>query len=85
MAYSPAERYVPMEKASKVAVSGDATANYIDFVLPYSPVGVIAQVRTVTTGVINLTGLTVTVTGTTVRVAVTDLLQGDTVSVLAFL
>lgn len=85
MAYAPAERYVPMEKFSKVADATDAGNNYIEFAVPYTPVGILAQVRTNGTGVINITGLTVTTPAGKVRVAVTDLLLGDTVSVIAFL
>lgn len=79
-----ADRYVPMEKFSAVATAGDAIANYIEFACPYTPVGIIAQVRVVTTGAVNVTGLAVTFATGKIKVAVTDLLEGDTVSVLAF-
>lgn len=79
-----ADRFVPMEKFSKVADATDATNNYIEFACPYTPTGIVAQVRAVTTGIVNLTGLTVTFASGKVRVAVTDLIAGDIVSCLSF-
>jgi hypothetical protein len=78
------DRYVAMEKFSKVAVAADATANYIEFACPYTPTGLIAQVLTKTSGAVNVTGLAVTFASGKIKVAVTDLGEGDTVSVIAF-
>ena len=80
------ERFVAMEKFSKVAVSADDTAEFIEFDCAYVPTGMIASVRAVTTGAINVTGLAVTYNGGTkkIKVAVTALGVGDVVSVIAF-
>ena len=81
-----ANRYVAMEKFSKVATSTDAGNDYIEFTVPYAPVGMIAQVLSVTTGALNATGLAVTYNSTTgkVKVAVTALAEGDLVSLSCF-
>lgn len=79
-----ADRFVAMEKFSKVAVTGDATAGYIEFAVPYAPVGMIAQVQAKTTGVVNATGLAVLHTNGKVKVTVTTLAVGDTVSLICF-
>lgn len=80
------DRYVAMEKFSKIAVTGDATAGYIEFAVPYAPVGMIAQVLAATTGVANATGLAVTYNATSgkVKVAVTTLVVGSLVSLIVF-
>ena len=51
------ERYIPVETFQKVAVTGDATAGKVVFVVPYAPKGMIAQVQAKTTGVVSATGL----------------------------
>lgn len=78
------DRFVAMEKFFKVAVAADATANYVEFDCPYTPKGMIAQVLSVTTGAENATGLKVTFATGKIKVAVTSLAVGDTVSVIAF-
>ena len=79
-----ADRFVAMEKFSKVAVAADATAGYIEFAVPYAPVGMIAQVQAKTTGVVNATGLAVTYASGKVKVAVTTLGAGDLVNLICF-
>lgn len=79
-----ADRFVAMEKFCKVAVAADATANYVEFDCPYTPNGMIAQVLSVTTGAENASGLKVTFTNGKIKVAVTSLAVGDTISVIAF-
>ncbi len=78
------DRFVAMEKFFKVAVAADATANYVEFDCPYTPKGMIAQVLSVTTGAENATGLKVTFATGKIKVAVTSLAVGDTISVIAF-
>lgn len=78
------DKFVAMEKFFKVAVAADATANYVEFDCPYTPKGIIAQVRSVTTGAENATGLKVTFATGKIKVAVTSLAVGDTISVIAF-
>jgi len=78
------DRFVPMEKFVKVADATDATAEYVEFACPYTPVGMIPFVRSVTTGAVNSAGLTVTFATGKIKVAVTALAEGDVVSVLAF-
>lgn len=80
------DRYVPMEKFSKVAVAADATAGYVEFAVPYAPVGMIGQVLSVTTGAENSAGLKITYDAekAKVKVAVTSLAVGDLVSLICF-
>ena len=79
------DRFVAMEKFYKVAITADATANYVEFDCPYyAPKGMIAQVLSVTTGAENATGLKVTFATGKIKVAVTSLAVGDTISVIAF-
>ena len=79
-----ADRFVAMEKFSKVATATDAGNDYIEFIVPYAPVGMIAQVLEPTTGAINVTGLAVTYAASKVKVAVTTLTQGSLVSLICF-
>lgn len=77
-------QYKAIETFSKVAVAGDATVDYVEFDMPYTPVGIISQVRSVTTGAANTAGLVTTFAGGKIKVAVTALAVGDVVSVIAF-
>ncbi len=79
-----ADRFVAMEKFSKVADATDATANYVEFTMPYTPIGIVAQIRSVTTGADNTAGKLITFANSKIKVAVTDLVAGDTVTVIAF-
>lgn len=78
------ERYVAMEKFSKVATAGDDTAEFVEFDCPYTPTGMIATVYSVTTGADNVTGKKVTFANGKIKVAVTNLVAGDIISVIAF-
>lgn len=80
------DKFVAMEKFSAVATDADATAGCIEFIVPYAPVGMIAQVIAPTTGIVNNTGLAVTYNATThkVKVAVTTLVKGSIVSLICF-
>jgi len=79
-------RFVAMEKFSAIATADDATANYIEFTVPYAPSGMVAQVLAPTTGAINDTGLAVTYNAETgkVKVAVTTLIEDSIVSLICF-
>lgn len=77
------DRYVALEKFSKIADSTDATNNYIEFKAPYVFTGIIARVRN-SSGGLNETALTVTQPTGKIRVAVTDLALNDVVSVIGF-
>ena len=80
-----ADRFVSMEKYMKVADATDASNNYVEFTLVGDvPVGIIAQVRSVTTGANNVAGLAITQPTGKIKIAVTDLVLGDTVSVITF-
>ena len=79
-----ADRFVAMEKFSKVATADDATAGFVEFTVPYAPVGMIAQVLAPTTGAINVTGLAVTYATGKVKVAVTTLVAKSLVSLICF-
>lgn len=80
------DRFVAMEKFSKVATTADAAASYVQFDVPYAPVGMIAQVLAPTTGAINVTGLAVTYDAESgkVKVAVTTLVKDSLVSLICF-
>lgn len=77
-------QYVAMEKFDKVCDATDVTNDYVEFVCPYVPTGMIAQVRTVTTGAPNVAGQLTTYLNGKIKVAVTAIQLGDVVSVLAF-
>lgn len=77
-------QYKAIETFSKVADSTDAGVDYVEFTMPYAPVGILSQVRSVTTGAANTAGLATTYAGGKIKVAVTTLAVGDTVSVIAF-
>lgn len=77
-------RFVAMEKFSAVATAAQASANAVEFTVPYAPVGMIAQVLAPTTGAINVTGLAVTYATGKVKVAVTTLVEGSLVSLICF-
>ena len=79
-----ATAYKAIEIFSKVAVAGDASANYVEFEVANVPNGMIAQVLSVTTGAANTTGLAVTYAAGKVKVAVTAIAVGDTVSLICF-
>lgn len=76
------QRFVPLEAFAKVATSTDGTNNYVDFTLPYTPTGYIANIFTVTTGALKAV-TSVVVTGSTIRVSATDIVTGDIVSLIA--
>ena len=84
------DRFVPMERFSKVVTAAEATAGKVVFTLPYLPTGYIAQVVAPTTGLVNATGLSVVVstdstTGViTAEVSVTTLAEGSIVSLICF-
>lgn len=79
-----ADRFVAMEKFSKVATAADANAGFVEFTVPYAPVGMIAQVLAPATGVVNATGLAVTYTTGKVKVAVSTLVKDSLVSLICF-
>ncbi len=81
-----ADRFVAMEKFAKVATAADATAGFVEFAVPYAPVGMIAQVLAPTTGAINVTGLAVTYDAESgkAKVAVTTLVEKSLVSLICF-
>lgn len=76
-------QFKAIETFSKTASATDATNNYVEFVMPYVATGLNVRVRT-STGTLNETALTVTQPTGKIRVAVTDLIAGDVVSVIAF-
>jgi len=80
MAY---DKFVAMEKFAVTATATDATNNYVEVLMPYVATGIIARVRKAD-GTLNETALTVTQPTGKIRVAVTDLLANDVVSILAF-
>lgn len=79
-------RYVPMETFTHTAVAADATADYVEFTVPYAPKGMIAQIKAATTGVVNSAGLAVTYNSTSgkVKVAATAITAGDVISLIVF-
>lgn len=78
-----ADRYVAMEKFAVTASATDATNNYVEVVMPYVAKGIIARVRKAD-GTLNEAGIVITQPTGKIRVAVTDLLANDVVSILAF-
>jgi len=76
------DRFVALEKFTKVADATDATNNTVTFTVPYTPSGYIAQIVTVTSGVIKTAGLTVTRADAVITVAATDIVVGDVVSLI---
>lgn len=88
MSFPTSTQFTPCEIATKTANATDATAEYVEITMPRVVTYAMAQVQAVTTGVVNNTGLAVTITtvaGTSckVKVAVTALSEGDKVIVVA--
>ena len=89
MAYPVESQFLPFEVASFVATATTAGNDYHEFTMNRPVTKVIAQIQAATTGVVNATGLAVTITtvaGTSckVKVAATAITAGDIINIIAW-
>lgn len=88
--YPDAPEFIPMIAKSYTAVLGDEATDKHVFDMPRPVSSAIAQIKTATTGVVNHAGLSVKIIEETssapckVEVAVTALVTGDTIDLLAW-
>ena len=84
--------FMPIITKTHEVTSAEAAANSVDISFDRPVDAVIAQVQTVTTGAMYVTGVTILITTVTtagsesckVTVAGTDLTEGDIINVIAF-
>lgn len=85
---SEASKFLAMEVASQVATDTDATNNYYTFTMARPVTNAIAQIQTVTTGVVYSTALAVKIThagnACTVKVSGTKIAAGMICNIIAW-
>jgi len=77
------DRYMPVEIHTKKATGDEATADKVEFDLPYEVNGAIAQVIQTADDAVDATGLKVDIDGKKVTVEVDSLAENDIVTILA--
>jgi hypothetical protein len=87
--YPVEAQFKPVETLVHLVTAAEATAEAVEVVMNRPVTGVIAQIRTVTTGVVYATGLEIdieTVANKSCKITVkgTDLTEGNIITLIAF-